>query len=111
MGSTARAYDEGNIQELFHGLVTTREVQAWNVLGWIFGANKMVPNLQASNVKSSFHTVGQMWCIPEANSVRDVMCTESNFSHRSVCVISQHIYVLLPISREESAHHLTFLYT
>lgn len=56
-------------------------------------ANEMITNPQASNFKTSMHTVGHMWCIPEANSLADIMCTEFSPSHRLVLILfSTHLF-------------------
>jgi hypothetical protein len=87
IGSAGGSYNENN-RELFNEFAMTQEIQARNSRAPISDANEIVTNPQASNVKGSMHTVGQMWCIPEANSVGDVMCTDTSPYHRSVQVLS-----------------------
>jgi hypothetical protein len=82
IGSAGGSYNENN-RELFNEFAMTQEIQARNSRAPISDANEIVTNPQASNVKGSMHTVGQMWCIPEANSVGDVMCTDTSPYHRS----------------------------
>lgn len=93
MSSAGRSYDKENELQLISESGFTESTQT-RILSRNVDANEIITNPQGSNFTGSMHTVGHMWCIPEANSMADAMCTESSPSRRSVLMLLP----LLPIS-------------
>lgn len=92
MSSAGRSYDKENELQLFSESGLTEGAQT-RILGRNVDANEIITNPQASDFTGSMHTVGHMWCIPEANSMGDAMGTESSPSHRSVLML---LHISLP---------------